>query len=204
MSGIDSIVHEDQASEMPSVEKLRADLAIPKGSNRPKLHALDADFHESSHNSRRAMSSRMLLGPRVNRQDDFHRSSSAHQLRSTPEATPTPLPTFHRSGTTPVVPNATESLGTEETAQESDDDGSAFSGDSFCDADGDCAADREYLRKDLGASLHDDELDFDSDGDDDDDDDDDGEDLGDQVKDRMKIDGGPDEAMEDAASGLDA
>ena len=100
-------------------------------------------------------------------------------------------------GQPPAPAGAAESLATENTAEESDSDDE--SGGSFCDASGDCAADRDYLRKDLGASVHDDELEFDS-GDDldmgtgTDDDDDDG--LISDVKNRMKID----EAKEKEAS----
>jgi hypothetical protein len=81
------------------------------------------------------------------------------------------------------VVGAGESLGgTEETAEDSE---SVNSEDSFCDASGDCAADREYLRKDLGASLHDDELDFDS-GDEKEE-----KELIAEVQQQMKIEGGP-------------
>jgi hypothetical protein len=156
--------------------------APPKNSG-----SLDIDCHESTHsrNIRKAMSTRYLL---PNRQDDLLRSGSTHQLltRPTPSGSllSLPLPPAR-----PAPAGAAESLATEDTGEESD---SEDSGGSFCDAEGDCAADKEYLRKDLGASLHSDDLDFESGdekgkdmgGDTDDDDDE----LIKDIKNRMKMD----------------
>lgn len=83
---------------------------------------------------------------------------------------------------------AAESLATEETAEDdmSESEGSVFSGGSFCDADGDQAPDQDYLTKDLGASLHDDELEIDGDANPE------GADaIIEGIKNRMKIEGGP-------------
>ncbi|CAB9507264.1 expressed unknown protein [Seminavis robusta] len=143
---------------MSSEEAAAAKPAAPK-----TLGSLDIDFHESTHSRdiRKAYSTRRLI---TNRHDDLLRSGSTHQLLNRPfsasQTGPAPLLTAPGPGAPPAPPGAAESLATEDTAQESDsDDGSDFS---FCDASGDCKADRDYLRKDLGASLHDDELDFDS------------------------------------------
>ena len=85
--------------------------------------------------------------------------------------------------TPPPPPGAAESLATQETADDLSDSGSEFSGGSFCDADGEAQADRDYLQKDLGASLHDDELEFNPS-----EDKDSGEDaLIEDVKNRMKV-----------------
>ena len=155
-----------------------------------KPGSLDVDFHESTHSRdiRKAMSTRYLL---PNRQDDLLRSGSTHQLLTRPNpgvgASLLSMPTPPQR---PAPAGAAESLATEDTGEESDSDDD--SGGSFCDASGDCAADKEYLRKDLGASLHDDDLDFESGdektkdmgGDTDDDDDE----LIKDIKNRMKMD----------------
>lgn len=174
---------------------------LPSSLNeRPKLTSLDKDYHDSTH-ARKSMSTRHLLNT-PNRHDDLLRSGSTHQLLNRPTgrfansavAPITPAEAIARQAAAPQVQEASEAAaaaasrlsntgeslqGTEETAEDSD---SVISEESFCDASGDCAADKEYLRKDLGASLHDDELDFDSDDD---------EDLIDEVENQMKIEGGP-------------
>ena len=182
---------------------------------RPKLSSLDADYHESTH-SKRSMSSRRLV---TNRHDDLLRSGSTHQLlnrptgRFTSSAVVAPVTSAgasvretaaaSASATVSTEANATATAGenslqgTEETAEDSE---SNYSEESFCDASGDCAADKEYLRKDLGASLHDDELDFDSD------DGEDEEELAAEMEKQMKIEGGPlgkkkDDAGEDEIMG---
>lgn len=155
------------------------------GASKPRVGGLDADFHESTHSRMgRAMSTRRLV---TNRHDDLLRSGSTHQLLNRPHTSaaagaslldmPGPPPAAVPAG-------VAESLATEDTAQDtlSDSEGSEFSGGSFCEAEGDSPADRDYLRKDLGASLHDDELEFDSG------DDKGGDDLIADVKNRMNID----------------
>lgn len=151
--------------------------------------ALDIDFHESTHRSFRSMSTRKLIS-NPNRHDDLLRSGSTHQLLNRPYSHPSGGPdlalgAFPGPARPPPPPGAPGSLATEETEDDMSDSGSDFSGGSFCDADGDSPADQEYLSKDLGASLHDDDLQFDSG--DDKGKDDGAEDLIADVKARMKI-----------------
>ena len=152
---------------------------------KPKQAGLDADFHESTHSRNvRSLSTRKLV---VNRHDDLLRSGSTHQLLNRPYTAPSGGASLLDAGPPrpPPPPGAAESLATEETAQDTlSDSGSEFSGGSFCDADGEAQADREYLKKDLGASLHDDELDLNLDLDDEKEGD---EKLIEDVKNRMKL-----------------
>lgn len=127
----------------------------------------------------------------TNRHDDLLRSGSTHQLLNRPHSeglAPTPeslkLDFPGPPSASILPPGAPQPLKTaEETAEESDSEGSEVSGNSFCDASGDCAADRDYLEKDLGASLHDDELALDAAAEDPE-----ADDLIAGLKDRMKMD----------------
>ena len=145
----------------------------------PKLGSLDVSLHQSTHTRKmnvRAMSSRKLI---TNRHDDLLRSGSTHQLLNRPTGSGSLLGSLGEGSAVvePLPPaGAAESLATEDTDDES---GSEFSGGSFGEAEGDAQADKEYLRKDLGASMHDDE-------DEDEDDGDDG--LISDMKNRMKLD----------------
>jgi hypothetical protein len=123
------------------------------------------------------------------------RSSSTHQLltRPPPTGVGASLLSMPSPPERPPAPaGAAESMATEDTLEESDSEDSDSEG-SFCDASGDQAADKEYLRKDLGASLHSDDLGFES-GDDQitkemgGDTDDDDDELIQDIKNRMKMD----------------
>jgi hypothetical protein len=152
---------------------------------KPKaILSLDIDFHESTHTRNvRSMSTRRLV---TTKHDDLLRSGSTHQLLNRPYSGPIggmPSLLAPKIAMPPPPPGAAASLATKETAEDTlSESGSDFSGGSFCEADGEAQADRDYLKKDLGASLHDDELDFNS-GDEDGDDD-----LISSVKNRMKLD----------------
>lgn len=161
---------------------------------RPKA-LLDIDFHESTHSRqlRKFMSTRNLA---TSRYDDLLRSGSTHQLLNrsgtspsgglapTPESLKLNFPGPSAAGLPPGAPSLKTA---EETAEESDSEGSEVSGNSFEDAPDDCAADRDYIENNLGASLHDDELALENVGEDKE-----ADDLIAGLKDRMKLEEGKD------------
>ena len=137
------------------------------------LSGLDASLHASKGATRvmsKAMSMRRLI---TKKDDDLIRSGSTRQLLNRPmfsSSTAGMAPDSHSSQLAsipagPVVPpEVAESLATEDTADDLSESGSDFSGGSFSEADENQAADEEYLAKDLGASVHDDELAVDGEG----------------------------------------
>lgn len=135
------------------------------------LSGLDASLHASKGATRvmsKAMSMRRLI---TKKDDDLIRSGSTRQLLNRPMSSSTGglAPDSHASqlASIPaglVPPEAAESLATEDTADDLSESGSDFSGGSFSEADENQAADEEYLTKDLGASVHDDELAVDGEG----------------------------------------
>jgi len=142
----------------------------------------------------KAMSVRNFSKSNKNK-EDLLRSGSTRQLLNRPtsssttgEEPGTALLSSIPSGQVPDPAGVAGSLATEMT--EDDDlsvsDGSDSSDGSFCDADEDQAADKEYLNKALGASLHDEDLGANGDGATEG-----AEDLINSVKNRMKIEGGP-------------
>ena len=181
---------------------MSTEAAAPAAATAPpkKSSSLDASLHVSTRASRvmsKAMSVRNFVR---DKNEDLIRSGSTRQLLNRPVSSSAaggiaPLPSLLApipAGPAPPA-GAAESLATEQTAEDmSDSEGSDFSGGSFCEAEENQVADQDYLQKDLGASLHDDELELDAD-------EMEAEGLINEMKHRLQIEGGPGSSKEAAA-----